>query len=134
MAPISFLGTTLLFVLIGGSLYWSSQRQSALLYIFDPWLCWRITKGFAEKHSLDNVPGSPSPSIITGDIPRCLRTSITYLNIWAGNFGQLFDPQGWEFHKDIVDKYGGVVKVQALSRLPCLVLTSGPHSDLKPAG
>ena len=86
---------------------------------------------------MDNVPGPPSPSTVTGDIPRCSRTSVTYLNMWAGNFGQLFDPQGWEFHKHIVDKYGGVVKVQALfgvSGLPCLVLTSGPRADLKPAG
>ena len=38
--------------------------------------------------------------------------SITHLQ--AGNLAQIFDPQGWEFHKNLVDTFGGVIKLQGL--------------------
>ena len=32
----------------------------------------------------------------------------------AGNFGQMLNPQGWEFHRCLVDTFGGIIKVQGL--------------------
>ncbi|KAJ7086795.1 cytochrome P450 [Mycena belliarum] len=42
---------------------------------------------------LDNIPGPPNKSWITG------------------NLTQYFDPDGWQWHKDLKEKYGQVVKV-----------------------
>lgn len=33
---------------------------------------------------------------------------------WIGNFGQLFDAEGWDFHSEIVKEYGGAIKVYGL--------------------
>lgn len=57
---------------------------------------WRVVRQYIVKTSLDNIPGPPSPSF------------------FQGNFRQLFTIYGWDFHKDIAAKYGGVVKVKAL--------------------
>ncbi|KAF8896618.1 cytochrome P450 [Infundibulicybe gibba] len=59
-------------------------------------LLWKFVRRLSTKSSLDNVPGPPSKSL------------------WTGNFAQLFDMNGWEFHKEIADKYGPVVKINAI--------------------
>ncbi|KAL5479084.1 hypothetical protein ACEPAI_2372 [Sanghuangporus weigelae] len=43
------------------------------------------------------------------DIPGPARTSFI-----KGNLGQMFSQKGWQFHRDIVRQYGGVVKVYGL--------------------
>ncbi|KAL5496136.1 hypothetical protein ACEPAH_3053 [Sanghuangporus vaninii] len=43
------------------------------------------------------------------DIPGPARTSFV-----KGNLGQMFSQEGWQFHRDIVRQYGGVVKVYGL--------------------
>ncbi|KIJ98225.1 hypothetical protein K443DRAFT_104335 [Laccaria amethystina LaAM-08-1] len=60
------------------------------------WVCWRIVCQRWFKTSLNNIPGPPSPSFL------------------KGNFSQLFNINGWDFHRDIASKYGGVIKVKAL--------------------
>ncbi|KAL5525409.1 hypothetical protein ACEPAF_9279 [Sanghuangporus sanghuang] len=42
-------------------------------------------------------------------IPGPARTSFV-----KGNLGQMFSQEGWQFHRDIVRQYGGVVKVYGL--------------------
>ena len=69
MAPL-FLdhGIQTIIILALVSSFWPLWKQSALVYVFVPWLCWRVFKRFVEKHPLDNIPGPPSPSFITGSI------------------------------------------------------------------
>lgn len=55
--------------------------------------------------------------------------------MFEGNLHQLFNKDGWGFHKHIVDTYGSVVKVHGLfgvneilnEVLTWLKLTSGNH-------
>ncbi|KIJ98230.1 hypothetical protein K443DRAFT_104277 [Laccaria amethystina LaAM-08-1] len=72
----------------------SILKAIVLLSLF--WTCWRIVCQRWFKTALDNIPGPPSPSFL------------------KGNFPQLFNINGWDFHKDIASKYGGVIKVKAL--------------------
>ncbi|KAJ7662016.1 cytochrome P450 [Mycena polygramma] len=48
------------------------------------------------RRSLKNIPGPPSPSF------------------WIGNFGQIYSVDGWAFHQQLADKYGGLVRVDGL--------------------
>ncbi|KAJ7479698.1 cytochrome P450 [Mycena latifolia] len=57
------------------------------------WFILKIARFFFYKSVLDNIPGPPSRSV------------------WTGNFLALFDPKGWDFHADIAQKYGGVVRI-----------------------
>ncbi|TDL20056.1 cytochrome P450 [Rickenella mellea] len=57
---------------------------------------WRILRYFLVPSALANIPGPRSQSW------------------WKGNFGQLFDKMGWQFHHDIVEKYGGAVRLHGL--------------------
>ncbi|KAG2003363.1 cytochrome P450 [Coprinopsis cinerea AmutBmut pab1-1] len=43
--------------------------------------------------SIENIPGPPSKSF------------------WIGNFKDLFRPDAWDFHRDIAQTYGGVVRL-----------------------
>ncbi|KXN84323.1 Cytochrome P450 3A16 [Leucoagaricus sp. SymC.cos] len=45
------------------------------------------------KSSLDILPGPPSPSLISGNIP------------------QLFDINGWKYHRHVLDRYGPAMKI-----------------------
>lgn len=60
------------------------------------WAFYCVLSRLVVKTALDNIPGPPSPSF------------------FKGNFPQLFNVDGWDFHHDIATKYGGVVKVKAL--------------------
>ncbi|KAJ7209382.1 cytochrome P450 [Mycena haematopus] len=51
---------------------------------------------FSLRRTLDNIPGPPSPSF------------------WTGNFGQIYSVDGWAFHQQLAEKYGGVVRVDGL--------------------
>ncbi|EJD05260.1 cytochrome P450, partial [Fomitiporia mediterranea MF3/22] len=57
---------------------------------------WPFFRKLIYKSPLRHLPGPP-------------RASFT-----KGNLGQLFDQQGWSFHRDIVRHYGGVVKIHGL--------------------
>ncbi|KIJ99191.1 hypothetical protein K443DRAFT_8617 [Laccaria amethystina LaAM-08-1] len=60
------------------------------------WVFYYVLSRYLVKTSLDNTPGLPSPSFFTG------------------NFFQLFDANGWDFHRDIAAKYEGIIRVEAL--------------------
>ncbi|KAH8114788.1 cytochrome P450 [Phellopilus nigrolimitatus] len=58
---------------------------------------WRVLRPFVVRTPLSNIPGPPS------------------ISWWKGNFGQLFDRlHGWEFHRELAEKYGGAVKLNML--------------------
>ncbi|KAJ2926779.1 hypothetical protein H1R20_g10302, partial [Candolleomyces eurysporus] len=57
------------------------------------WVFWRTLRRVFTKNPLDNIPGPSSKSFL------------------AGHFEHLWSPTGWEFHKTISEKYGGVLKL-----------------------
>ncbi|KIM41635.1 hypothetical protein M413DRAFT_72029 [Hebeloma cylindrosporum] len=60
------------------------------------WILWRIFRRFIVRSPLDNIPGPSSKSWLKGHLP------------------QLFHAQAWNFHREIAEKYGGVIKIKAL--------------------
>ncbi|KDR76361.1 hypothetical protein GALMADRAFT_68089 [Galerina marginata CBS 339.88] len=59
-------------------------------------VCWKVFRQHFVKSSLDNIPGPPASSL------------------WKGAFPQVFNPNAWDFHKQMAEKYGGVIKIKAL--------------------
>lgn len=53
------------------------------------WLLWKVLRQFVVKSALDNLPGPPSASIL------------------LGNLKQIYDKQGWAFHRQL-EQYGPV--------------------------
>ncbi|KAH9848266.1 cytochrome P450 [Lenzites betulinus] len=67
------------------------------------YVVWKLVRWISpSKSSLDNLRGPPSPSWLTG------------------NMMQLYDKQGWEFHRDLQTKYGPVSRLQGLFGQPML--------------
>ncbi|KAF8798335.1 cytochrome P450 [Phlegmacium glaucopus] len=66
----------------------------ALVFGFLTLACWRLLRRFFSRTALDNVPG-PSPS-----------------SFWTGSLSDLYNPKAWDFHKKIVETYGGVIRVK----------------------
>ncbi|EDR04679.1 uncharacterized protein LACBIDRAFT_303978 [Laccaria bicolor S238N-H82] len=74
------------------------------IYVFvGLWAFYRVLRRLVVKTALDNIPGPPSPSF------------------FKGNFPQLFNVDGWDFHHDIATKYGGVVKATRRQHSLCLI-------------
>jgi hypothetical protein len=91
--------------------------QTALLSFFFVWVFWIFLKPVVVKHPLNNIPGPPSPSFFTGERLDHLLIWLSFepiTDLQAGNFGQVFNPQGWDFHRRLVDTFGGVIKLQGL--------------------
>ncbi|KIM39744.1 hypothetical protein M413DRAFT_74240 [Hebeloma cylindrosporum] len=59
------------------------------------WFLWQIFKHYIASSPLDNIPGPSSKSWLKGVYP------------------QLFGPRGWDFHREIAEKYGSVIKIKA---------------------
>ncbi|KAI5118708.1 hypothetical protein M0805_004508 [Coniferiporia weirii] len=57
---------------------------------------WPFLRKLLLPSTLKELPGPPRASFL------------------KGNLGQLFDLQGWDFHRDIVKRYGGAVKIHGL--------------------
>ncbi|TDL20057.1 cytochrome P450 [Rickenella mellea] len=74
----------------------SPPIQPALLILFSSLFLWIILTRFVVRSPLAKIPGPPKESW------------------WRGNYSQLFDTSGWQFHHDIVNKYGSVVKIYGL--------------------
>ncbi|KAJ3510085.1 hypothetical protein NLJ89_g4875 [Agrocybe chaxingu] len=69
--------------------------EAVALYGFS-WTLWKICRRFFAKSPLDNIPGPPPKSI------------------WKGVFSQVFNVDGWNFHREMAEKYGRVIKLTAL--------------------
>ncbi|KAF8807052.1 cytochrome P450 [Phlegmacium glaucopus] len=68
---------------------------SILLQVVIVYALWKLLRKFFVKSALDNLPGPPSQSFLFGVFP------------------QLFNTNAWEFHKEIAQKYGSVIKIKA---------------------
>ncbi|KAJ7289426.1 cytochrome P450 [Mycena rebaudengoi] len=75
---------------------------------------WNIVRWLLGRSPLDNIPGPPSNSFITG------------------NLAQFHAPDAWEFHKTLEQEYQGVVKIHGLlgGRLLHVFDTAALHSIL----
>ncbi|KAJ7475738.1 cytochrome P450 [Mycena latifolia] len=51
---------------------------------------------FTAQRILNNIPGPKSRSF------------------WTGNLAEIYSVSGWDFHQELVEKYGGVVRINAL--------------------
>ncbi|KAI0789221.1 cytochrome P450 [Abortiporus biennis] len=60
------------------------------------WVVWKVAYRFFVRTSLDNIPGPKSKSILTG------------------NLGQMFDRHGWDFHHELGQRYGPIVKLSGI--------------------
>ncbi|TFK29499.1 cytochrome p450 [Coprinopsis marcescibilis] len=69
---------------------------------FVTWMLWRIAKKATAKNPLDNVAGPPSKSFL------------------KGNFPDLVHPRAWDYHIEISEKYGGVLKFSGFFSEPHL--------------
>ncbi|KAI0653688.1 hypothetical protein C8Q70DRAFT_593721 [Cubamyces menziesii] len=76
------------------------QYVVLLLITFCLWKVWRWS--FSPSSPLDNIHGPPSPSWI------------------AGHMIQIYDKQGWEFHRMLQTKYGPVSRLQSMFGRPML--------------
>ncbi|KAI0355907.1 cytochrome P450 [Trametes cingulata] len=66
--------------------------QSALICAVT-YTLWKYFRQTFVKNPLDNIPGPPSPSWMTGNLP------------------QMFDKQGMPFYYDLIENYGPVVRL-----------------------
>ena len=75
-----------------------------------------VQRLFTNSSSLKNVPGPPRTSWWKGSPPESAQYSIVVQRfITSGCFFQIFDPNGWGFHRTLATKYGGgVVKLPML--------------------
>ncbi|KAJ3547781.1 hypothetical protein NMY22_g1527 [Coprinellus aureogranulatus] len=69
-------------------------------------LLWKLIRRFLIPNPLDKIPGPPAASPIVGS---------SY-----GNFPQMFNPDGWEWHRQIVEKYGRVIRLNGILKAPIL--------------
>ncbi|KAJ7127137.1 cytochrome P450 [Mycena epipterygia] len=73
-----------------------SPLIQAVLAITAVWVARWLWLRLAAQRILNNIPGPDSRSF------------------WTGNLAELYNVDGWDFHKEIGEKYGGVVRVNAL--------------------
>ncbi|KAJ3011615.1 hypothetical protein NUW54_g2118 [Trametes sanguinea] len=77
----------------------SSHRLIMLVHILllcAAWATWKAAQALRARQRLAKVSGPPSASFLTG------------------NLSQLLDKQGWDFHFQIAEQYGSVVKLNWL--------------------
>ncbi|KAL1746453.1 cytochrome P450 [Schizophyllum fasciatum] len=75
------------------------MADTAALAVFSVALAsaaWFLVKRFALKDPLDNIPGPPGKSFL------------------SGNFLSLFGEDAWALHDELADKYGNIVKTTGL--------------------
>ncbi|KAH8107332.1 cytochrome P450, partial [Phellopilus nigrolimitatus] len=65
--------------------------------IFGTYALWRVFKLLFVKTPLSNIPGPPKASWLK-----------------AGNFDQIYNNNGWEFHRRLYEDYGGAVRVDMM--------------------
>lgn len=83
---------------------------------------WCLRRPFLERSPLSAVPGPPSASLWKGMSPpirfwfwnSTIFELLTHIYL-LGNFSQIFDRiTGWDFHRHLVETYGGAVKLRML--------------------
>ncbi|CAA7265474.1 unnamed protein product [Cyclocybe aegerita] len=72
-----------------------SPSVSVAAFFTSAWIVWRFYRLFSQRSALANIPGPPGKSL------------------WNGVLPQVFNVDAWDFHKEIAEKYGGVIKLTA---------------------
>ncbi|EPS94365.1 hypothetical protein FOMPIDRAFT_62504 [Fomitopsis schrenkii] len=85
-------------------MYASLSNTQVLALCIGSFALWRFLRACFKPSPLDNIRGPPPESFA------------------AGNYGQLYHRQGWDFHKRIAAEYGSVVKLHAAFGRPCLYI------------
>ncbi|KAF8968134.1 cytochrome P450 [Flammula alnicola] len=70
--------------------------QTLLVCVAALWMCWRLFRHLLFSTALNNIPGPPAQSWLTG------------------SFNQLMSQQGWEFHHNTAKTYGGIARLKGL--------------------
>lgn len=86
-----------------------------LAFCIGSWILWRTLKARFTSSPLDNIRGPPPQSYIAGSrfLIAQLETHILTFGPPLGNYAQLYDRQGWDFHKRVWAQYGTVAKIHA---------------------
>ncbi|KAF8966238.1 cytochrome P450 [Flammula alnicola] len=71
--------------------------EALALYVIT-WGLWRTFRGRLFKSALDNIAGPPAKSFWKG-------TSV---------FPEVFNNNAWEFHREMAEKYGSIIKIKGL--------------------
>ncbi|OSD05177.1 cytochrome P450 [Trametes coccinea BRFM310] len=66
----------------------------AFLLFGAAWLLWKLVRSYVYSNVLSNLPGPPSESFV------------------YGNLKQLYNPRGWDFHRELGEKYGHAVQLR----------------------
>ena len=106
------------------------------------WTLWKYFRQVFVKNHLDNIPGPPCPSWITGECNsiRTLYCILRRSGLWImldahslplpGNLPQLVNRQGMPFYRDLIENYEPVVRLQGahgVSDPPSPIQRSGIH-------
>ena len=78
---------------------------------------WKVAKLYLGLGSLSHIPGPPRASWwmgTSGSLFHSALIRILLMPLLPGNFGQIYNKDGWAFHDEIREKYGGVFKVNGL--------------------
>ncbi|KAJ7746004.1 cytochrome P450 [Mycena metata] len=73
-----------------------SLLTQGILFLAALWLARWFWLRLSAQRMLNNIRGPQSPSF------------------WMGNMAEIWSPYGWDFHHELAEKYGGVVKFGAL--------------------
>ncbi|KAF9448716.1 cytochrome P450 [Macrolepiota fuliginosa MF-IS2] len=71
----------------------SAFLRAFALYLVS-WLVWKLFRKFLVRSSLDFLPGPPPSSLLFGNIP------------------ELYHSEGWDFHKQILERYGNTIRIR----------------------
>ncbi|KAI0631630.1 cytochrome P450 [Trametes polyzona] len=83
-----------------------------IAFLCATWVVWKLVRGFhAPRSTIDNLPGPPSPSWL------------------SGHLGELYDRQGWRFHRELMN-YGPACKLRQMFGRPllCVYDSAALHS------
>ncbi|KAF8206530.1 cytochrome P450 [Mycena galopus ATCC 62051] len=73
-----------------------ASLYQVFLLIATAWIARWFWLTISARKILNNIPGPPSPSF------------------WTGNFKEIYSFNGWNFHHELTEKYGGVVRIDGL--------------------
>lgn len=74
-------------------------------------LLWQLLRHLFVRTALDNIPGPRPASFWNGECLYAvsLEAAEPLTTLFLGNLSQIFDRHGWNFHRELGEKYGSVV-------------------------
>lgn len=89
-----------------------SLTESALVATVS-YALWFLLRPYVVKSCLQNIPGPKSTSWWKGE-SDVLMSEFEAYSPSEGNFHQVFDRNGWQFHDMLLKKFGSIVKINML--------------------